>query len=286
MSRPRCLRRVGLSLALTACTTAEVDGVEAPAAGRPPASATAAGAPMIRADDPLPVAPPVVAATSLVLRCAPGVRACRFRGTIQSVRPAGIPPRGSGGAVTSGWLVTLEGSPPPCRVSALQGVPRDAVLAQEPVDTHELLVALPPNRALPLREGESICGAVRAFSLGYDPGEDGLVATPAGDVLLARSDAMPHELPPLPGWSFALGALLRRLKQDDDFGYAEHAVRVTHGGSTATVAHPAGVELPGGPEESHWVEAEGYTTQGKLPVWGAWRGAQGYGFSLVRLRAR
>jgi hypothetical protein len=214
--------------------------------------------------------------------CGDDLRSCQIRGVVRALRAAERPLPSLFGAPVKvrGVLVTLDRtSPPVCAVVALRA---DEKLQGAPPSVGEVFIALPSKTSLPFAEGESLCGSVHALTLGYDTGEDALLARPDGSVLYARGYEMPRDISPLPGWTFTLGPARDHARREEGYSVDAHDMEVTHGAVTARIPREGRIELRA-PEGAYAIEASGYATAGPLPPWMLWLSKQGFGFTIVRV---
>ncbi len=157
-------------------------------------------------------------------------------------------------------------------------------------DAHErgplaksILITLAPGLELPFAEGDILCGSVRAFMPDLSLASDAFVGRPDGEVLLAYSQALPRDAPPVRGWTFAFGParLTRPPVRDVLVGYD---MVVAHDGAVARTTHDREFTQLRSPHGAFMVRAGGYRTKGTLSALDGYLGMTGYGFAIVRIR--
>ncbi len=181
-------------------------------------------------------------------------------------------------------VVIDESSPIECTTMAIAGtVPgrkRDDH-EQGPL-TKSILITLAPGLELPFAEGDIICGSVRAFIPNLSLASDAFVGRPDGEVLLAYSQALPRDAPPVRGWTFAFGPVRPRPPvRDVLIGYD---MMVAHDGAVALTTNDREFTQLRSPHGAFMVRAGGYRTKGTLSALNGYLGMTGYGFTIVRIR--
>lgn len=259
----------------------------ATSAGAVSASAVTVAAPEPSAA-PVPVSPPDFFALG---EDAGREGSCRFGGVVESIEETAAFARfDAGGRPDNPYRALRIRLGDPSRACGEAGSTTLEAMAVgrprfAPHSCTRIVIGVPEGWTLPIAAGDSVCGSVAGFSIGYGIRSEVFVVDAADELVFAFSPALPRTSFQRSGWTFELGGGFDCRRTGEDSTLCSADVTVRRGGAQAKFHGAGAVRLAPKSGPAYRVSADGYRfVAGGPAVWYSIQGLAGFSLTIARER--